>query len=178
MKPTLKPRTSLPHGDTPFTPTEELKFIIHLMGDLHQPLHCATNADAGGNCLKTAGFGSSELHAGWDGGMIRKKMLLNTDEASLATALDAKFSSKLDDLVKLSDVEDMAGESHGIAFKTAYGPLLEKKLLKSPEPRAFLKIVPHGDECALKAPDFFNINPHPKLTQLYGDTTFDAVRLQ
>jgi len=40
-----------------FEPFEELKFLIHFVGDIHQPLHAATNQDAGGNCLETTGLG-------------------------------------------------------------------------------------------------------------------------
>jgi nuclease S1 len=29
----------------------DLKFIAHLIGDIHQPLHTATDLDRGGNCL-------------------------------------------------------------------------------------------------------------------------------
>lgn len=176
MAPNLKPGTSLPHDPNPFTPTEELKFIIHLVGDLHQPLHCATNADAGGNCLRTAGFGASELHAVWDGGIIRKVLLKNTNEANLAQTLDTQFSGKFDDIIQMSDVDDMALASHELAFQAAYGPMLDKHLLPGQEPRPFLKLIPN--ECAAKAPDFFNINPHPKLTKLYNKTTFDVVSQQ
>ena len=31
---------------------EALKFLIHFVGDLHQPLHCADNHDRGGNEVK------------------------------------------------------------------------------------------------------------------------------
>jgi len=176
MAPNLKPGTDLPHGAKPFTPTEQLKFIIHLMGDLHQPLHCATNADAGGNCLKTAGFKTSELHAAWDGGMIREVLLTGTKEADLARTLDTRFASRFADIVKVSDVSDMALESHDVAFRTAYGPMLDQHLLPGVEPRPFLSLT--TSECAAKAPDFFNINPHPSLTKLSGEPTFDTVRQQ
>src|SRR5262249_972764 len=32
-----------------FKPDRELRFLIHVLGDIHQPLHTVTNADAGGN---------------------------------------------------------------------------------------------------------------------------------
>ena len=93
MTANLKAHRGFPRGTRVFTPTEELKFIIHLMGDLHQPLHAATNADAGGNCLTTDGFGTTELHAAWDGGMIRRILLKGTNEADLERALDTRFAS-------------------------------------------------------------------------------------
>ena len=30
---------------------DALRFIIHFVGDLHQPLHCVSNNDLGGNCV-------------------------------------------------------------------------------------------------------------------------------
>ncbi len=54
-----------------------LKFIVHLVGDMHQPLHCYNNNDVGGNqiTVKWMGqdsneFGAWNLHAVWDDGMI------------------------------------------------------------------------------------------------------------
>ena len=32
---------------------EALAFLVHFVGDLHQPLHCATRDDTGGNDLLT-----------------------------------------------------------------------------------------------------------------------------
>jgi hypothetical protein len=176
MKPNLKAGNNFPHTPNPFTPTEQLKFVIHFMGDLHQPLHCATNADCGGNCLKTAGFGTSELHAVWDGGMIRKVLLQNTNDVALANTLDTRFVARFDSFVSVTGLDDMAVESHLVAFQAAYGPLLAKGLLPAPEPRPFLKMLPA--ECLGKAPDFFTINPHPKLTDLYDQATFDIVSQQ
>jgi hypothetical protein len=46
-----------------------LKFLMHFVGDLHQPLHSADNHDRGGNEVNVA-YGTpvvkSELHAYWD----------------------------------------------------------------------------------------------------------------
>jgi hypothetical protein len=51
---------------------EALKWVVHLVGDLHQPLHAADNADAGGNrvAVALAGVrtrGRENLHRAWDG---------------------------------------------------------------------------------------------------------------
>lgn len=53
---------------------EALKFVVHFMGDLHQPLHCADDSDRGGNEKLVrykapihSGHGSRiKLHALWD----------------------------------------------------------------------------------------------------------------
>jgi S1/P1 nuclease len=61
---------------------QALRFIIHFVGDIHQPLHCATRVssanpqgDRGGNLvnIKVPGTGSAlkstNLHSYWDGGI-------------------------------------------------------------------------------------------------------------
>lgn len=48
---------------------EALAFLVHFVGDLHQPLHAGDHDDRGGNGLK-ANYGlilGSNLHAVWDG---------------------------------------------------------------------------------------------------------------
>jgi len=176
MTANLKARRGFPRGTHVFTPTEQLKFIIHLMGDLHQPLHAATNADAGGNCLTTDGFGTTELHAAWDGGMIRRVLLKGTNEADLERALDTKFGAQFQALTAVMEVNDMALESHTVAFQKAYAPLLAGTLPLGSAPRMFRAVSVL--KCATDAPDFFNISPHPNLAQLYNDATFDTVRQQ
>ncbi|MGP8033073.1 MAG: S1/P1 nuclease [Steroidobacteraceae bacterium] len=58
------------------TRNEALKWIVHLVADLHQPLHAADNADAGGNrvTVALAGVrtrGRESLHRAWDGELVR-----------------------------------------------------------------------------------------------------------
>jgi hypothetical protein len=61
---------------------QALRFIIHFVGDIHQPLHCATRVtkrlpegDRGGNSLslafpkKDGGIKKVNLHSYWDGGI-------------------------------------------------------------------------------------------------------------
>lgn len=52
---------------------EALMFIIHFVGDLHQPLHAInTNDDLGGNRRSIEAIGdATTLHAAWDSGIIR-----------------------------------------------------------------------------------------------------------
>jgi hypothetical protein len=56
---------------------QALRFVIHFVGDIHQPLHCATRVDSahptgdqGGNgVLLNVGGKSVKLHSYWDGGI-------------------------------------------------------------------------------------------------------------
>ena len=48
-----------------------LKCLIHLVGDIHQPLHVGNGTDRGGNDVKVTYFWqSSNLHRVWDTGII------------------------------------------------------------------------------------------------------------
>jgi hypothetical protein len=48
-----------------------LKCLIHLIGDIHQPLHVGNGMDKGGNDVKVTYFWkSSNLHRVWDSGII------------------------------------------------------------------------------------------------------------
>ena len=48
-----------------------LKFLVHLIGDLHQPLHVGRAEDRGGNDIKVSWHGkNSNLHRVWDTQMI------------------------------------------------------------------------------------------------------------
>ena len=55
---------------------EALRFLVHLVGDIHQPLHVGRAADAGGNLVKLTWFGApSNLHSVWDSEMIDHQKL-------------------------------------------------------------------------------------------------------
>lgn len=61
---------------------EYLKFLVHLVGDLHQPMHVGSGDDAGGNAVKVEWFGDrSNLHRVWDSEMIDSKNLSFTEIA-------------------------------------------------------------------------------------------------
>jgi len=59
-----------------------LRFIIHLVGDLHQPLHVGKCCDRGGNEVKVRYFGKeSNLHAVWDSALVDDQQLSFTEYA-------------------------------------------------------------------------------------------------
>jgi hypothetical protein len=46
---------------------EALRFVVHLVGDLHQPLHVGDNRDRGGNATQVRFFArGSNMHRVWD----------------------------------------------------------------------------------------------------------------
>lgn len=60
-----------------------LKFVVHFVGDLHQPLHVGRPEDRGGNDVKVNFEGkNSNLHALWDSLMILKSPLNHVQYAA------------------------------------------------------------------------------------------------
>jgi hypothetical protein len=70
------------HSLTPKDEAEKLKFLIHLVGDIHQPLHVGGGNDRGGNDVKVTWFRTdSNLHRIWDSDMIDDSKLSYTELA-------------------------------------------------------------------------------------------------
>lgn len=62
-----------------------LKYLVHLVGDVHQPLHAGYQDDRGGNTYQLQAFmRGSNLHAFWDTGLLKS---LEQDNDSIARAL-------------------------------------------------------------------------------------------
>jgi hypothetical protein len=60
-----------------------LRFIVHLVGDLHQPLHVGKCCDKGGNDVKVSWFGKpTNLHAVWDSQLVDDEQLSFTELAA------------------------------------------------------------------------------------------------
>jgi len=60
-----------------------LRFIVHLVGDLHQPLHVGKCCDKGGNDVKVSWFGKpTNLHAIWDSQLVDEEQLSFTELAA------------------------------------------------------------------------------------------------
>tara|TARA_R110002049_G_scaffold93625_1_gene231320 strand:+ start:2800 stop:3570 length:771 start_codon:yes stop_codon:yes gene_type:complete len=70
-----------------------LKMLVHLVGDLHQPLHVGTGKDRGGNDEKVTYFNeNTNLHTVWDSKIIDGKNLSYTE---LAQHLNRRINKNL-----------------------------------------------------------------------------------
>ncbi|MEE4246806.1 MAG: S1/P1 nuclease, partial [Kangiellaceae bacterium] len=69
-----------------------LKFIVHLIADLHQPLHVGNGTDSGGNKIRVKFFGRpTNLHRIWDSGLIDREQLSYTEWSNwLTRKIDGK----------------------------------------------------------------------------------------
>ena len=96
-----------------------LRFIVHLVGDLHQPLHVGKCCDKGGNDVKVKWFGKdTNLHAVWDSAIVDEEQLSFTE---LAAKLERHTSPQ--DVVDWWDINprDWVSESAQIR-DTVYPP--------------------------------------------------------
>jgi hypothetical protein len=67
---------------TPREEAERIKILVHLVGDLHQPLHVGRGNDRGGNDIRVMWFrAESNLHRVWDSDMIDDTRLSYTELA-------------------------------------------------------------------------------------------------
>ncbi len=107
----------------PATPQSErivaLKFVLHFVGDLHQPLHASDNQDHGGNCVRLAlgGPRTTDLHSYWDTGLITP---MGTDPVAIAERLRADITPQARAAWAKGDAKAWALESFGVAKNVVY----------------------------------------------------------
>jgi hypothetical protein len=105
---------------TPEQKKEPLMFLIHFIGDMHQPLHCSDNKDRGGNGVRLEFFGRpSNLHSVWDGGLLGRLPAEDQEFAEFSKELTHSRARKLGK----GDVRKWANESHQEAVDVVYGKL-------------------------------------------------------
>ncbi len=102
---------------------EALKFLIHLIGDIHQPLHVGNGEDRGGNDYKIKWFyESSNLHRIWDSEMIDFKQFSYTELAENIDHIDVETIK----ILQATNAEDWANEAATIRPSLYPDPGLEK----------------------------------------------------
>ena len=126
---------------------DALRFVIHFVGDLHQPLHCVTNNDEGGNCVPINFFGnapveknpqyetySPNLHALWDYAIIAR-MKGEETVAQWAASVDQQFNAQDSVWEKAGiNLDDWAWETHELADTVVYAKLPVAIPVEAPMP--------------------------------------------
>ena len=99
-----------------------LKFLLHLIGDVHQPLHAADDHDSGGNRkhVVVAGDTTGNLHHFWDVEFVER---LGRDPAETASRLISGISDEQRQAWSQGTAADWAMESFALARDHAYGML-------------------------------------------------------
>lgn len=165
--PASEPHAGAAHGETRLSDLDALRYLVHLVGDIHQPLHAISDADLGGNCEKLQPpIGKAKnLHAFWDGEIIEQ---MDVSEQSLAADLEhevAGLNAQQQHEMTVGSQNDWAWESHEIAVKDIYG-----KLHIPVEGAVFPATC---SEAPGEITDF-----HPQIDGLYIDSMKPVVRLQ
>ena len=122
---------------------EALKFIVHFIGDLHQPMHVSREEDKGGNTIQVnyAGAGTN-LHALWDSKLLDH---LGLDDQQLASTRDHAGAAQVaawqsDPLIKwiwesyeissklYAEVDAMNGRSIDDTYYQAHIQIVEQRI--------------------------------------------------
>jgi hypothetical protein len=107
---------------------EALKFLVHLVADIHQPLHCGDDGDRGGNDTHVIFLGRpTTLHALWDDDMIAALHI--PDEHAYALKLAKAIPPARLAQWQSGDAAQWATESYGIA-RLIYGGSHEPRALQ------------------------------------------------
>jgi hypothetical protein len=112
----------------PATDPEEqiaaLKFLLHFVGDLHQPLHSSDDHDQGGNKKKVsaAGFKAGSLHHFWDTAFVDQ---LGPNTKTIASDLIGHITKGQETEWAAGEPSDWAKETFQVAKDDAYGQLPE-----------------------------------------------------
>jgi hypothetical protein len=102
----------------------DLAFLIHFVGDVHQPLHAANDADRGGNCIRVdSPLGAKNLHAGWDTTIVRRLEESGGVEATARKLEQTYAGEKASDAWFPGHTDDIAWESNQIARSDIYAAL-------------------------------------------------------
>jgi hypothetical protein len=99
-----------------------LKFVLHLVGDLHQPLHASDDNDRGGNDRRVSAGGerAGTLHHYWDSVFVEH---FGPDPGRIAAALAGRVSASDRATWQRGTPADWAMETFAIARNDAYGRL-------------------------------------------------------
>ncbi len=109
-------------ADAKWSELDALRYLVHFVGDIHQPMHDISDADLGGNCerLDPPVDTARNLHALWDGGVIKA---MDVDDKALAKSLEQQIegfdSAQQTEMVRGTQ-DDWAWESHELAVQNIY----------------------------------------------------------
>jgi hypothetical protein len=102
-----------------------LRILVHIVGDIHQPLHAADDSDAGAN-FKVVTWpgapGPRRLHAAWDTEFVRL-MLHGGDERDFAHQLVLRYRGKETRDWQKGEIKDWMNDSYELSKNITYGKL-------------------------------------------------------
>ena len=118
---------------------QALAFLVHFVGDMHQPMHAGDRGDLGGNRFAASyGMiaGRTNLHSIWDGFLAERSISTPPPDAA---GLLAELSPAERESAKQGSVADWAQESWQAARDFAYGTMLPDPCAPMPAERPVLR---------------------------------------
>jgi len=99
-----------------------LQFVLHFVGDMHQPLHASDDHDLGGNRKITSapGIAINNLHHDWDTEFVAR---LGANDAEIAARLIARITDSERARWSAGTPAEWAMETYDVAISHAYGLL-------------------------------------------------------
>lgn len=118
---------------------EALEFIVHIVGDIHQPLHSAErDHDQGGNLVTVTLLGQmTNLHAAWDRGIIAA---YQENEMTLVQHAEDWLSSQQERAIARGSFIDWTNDSHNIARDIVYKHAADH-VIDAPERAEAIRII-------------------------------------
>ena len=114
---------------------EALRFLIHFVGDVHQPLHAADRQDKGGNDVKLRWHNKRlSLHQIWDQDVVTP---LGGDFNRIAADSDASLPPQQKQQMSGGTAADWANESLAVAGREIYARLPDQGRVKLPDDYGF-----------------------------------------
>jgi hypothetical protein len=109
---------------------EALRFLVHLVADIHQPLHAVDNGDRGGNQVRIALRGDrTNLHQLWDTRMVEA---LGFDSGAVAQSIRRLISPQQRKAWQAGSPAAWATESHLVARDRIYPAIRGRRSLRLP----------------------------------------------
>jgi hypothetical protein len=122
----------------------DLAFLIHFVGDIHQPLHAASDDDRGGNCVTVeSSTRAKNLHEAWDTAIVRR-LEYGVDSGrpeTIAHKLERTYAAEREADSWIA-VDDIAWKSNQLARSDIYAAL--RIPIEPCRPAANLCINPAG----------------------------------
>lgn len=123
-----------------------VKMIVHMVGDLHCPMHAGRLSDLGGNRTKVKWFGrQTNLHSVWDSKIVESARSWNYSEwrdqldrtskeykkSVMCGTYEEWFGETVEGAAKIYDYVEALGENPNLSYQFVYdfSPLLEDRLL-------------------------------------------------
>lgn len=122
----------------------QLMMLIHLVGDLHNPMHVGRVSDRGGNGVKVKFFGkSTNLHSAWDSDIVEaahrwsykewQEQIDRVTKNQCKSYMQGDVVSWISDTLTITSQiyeETPAGTNISYDYVAKYTPIIEEQLLK------------------------------------------------